>query len=87
MKTGFLRGVSRKKRERKEMAITQELNDKQTELELVILDFSAKQKELRADYDKKKEPVLEEIKKFRRIIQVMETDVSLKSDGLLVKYL
>ena len=78
MKTGFLHGVSRKRRERKELAIIQELNDKQTELELVILDFSAKQKELRADYDKKKEPVLEEIKKFRRIIQVMETDGSLE---------
>ena len=78
MKTGFFRGVSKKKREQKEITIIQELNDKQTELELVMLDFSAKQKELRSDYDKKREPVLEEIKKFRRIIQVMETDGSLE---------
>ena len=78
MKTGFFHGVSRKKRDKKEMEITQELNDKQTELELVMLDFSAKQKEMRADYDRKREPVLEEIKKFRRIIQVMETDGSLE---------
>ncbi len=78
MKTGFLRGISRKKREQKEMDITQELNEKQTEMELVMLGFSVKQKELRADCDKKREPVLEEIKRFRRIIQVLETDGSLE---------
>ena len=78
MKTGFFHGVSRKKREQKEIAKIQELNDLQTELELVILDFSTKQKEIRAEYDKKREPLLEEIKKFRRIIQIMETDVSLE---------
>jgi DNA repair exonuclease SbcCD ATPase subunit len=78
MKTGFFRGVSRKIREQKETAIVQELNDKQTELELVMLDFSAKQKKLRAEFEIKREPTLEEIKKFRRIIQVMETDGSLE---------
>ena len=78
MKTGFFRGVSKKKREQKEIVIAQEINDKQTELELVMLDFSAKQKELRAEYDRKREPVLEEIKKFRRIIQTLETDGSLE---------
>jgi hypothetical protein len=78
MKTGFFRGVSRKNREQKEIAVAQELNDKQTELELVMLNFSAKHKELRAEYDRKREPVLEEIKKFRRIIQNLETDDSLE---------
>lgn len=78
MKTGFFRGVSRKNREQKEIAITQEINDKQTELEVVMLDFTAKQKELQAEYDRKREPVLEEIKKFRRIIQNLETDGSLE---------
>lgn len=78
MKTGFFHGVSKKNREQKEMVVVKELNDKQTELELVMLDFSAKQKELRAEYDRKREPVLEEIKKFRRIIQTMETDSSLE---------
>ena len=78
MKTGFFHGVSRKKREQKESVIVQELNDKQMELELVMLDFSAKQKELRAEYERKREPVLEEIKKFRKIIQIMETDSSLE---------
>ena len=77
-KTGFFHGISKKNREQKEMVIVKELNDKQTELEVVFLDFSAKQKELRTEYDRKKEPVLEEIKKFRRIAQTMETDSSLE---------
>lgn len=78
MKTGFFRGISRKDREQKEMAISQELNNRQTELELVMLDFNAKQKELQAEYDRKKEPVLEQIKKFHKIIQNLETDGSLE---------
>jgi hypothetical protein len=78
MKTGFFHGISKKKREQKETVVVKELNDKQTELELVMLDFSAKQKELRAEYDKKREPVLEEIKRFRRIVYTMETDSSLE---------
>jgi small-conductance mechanosensitive channel len=78
MKTGFFRGISKKNREQKEIGVVNELKDKQTELELVMLDFSAKQKELRAEYDRKREPVLEEIKKFCRIIQTLETDSSLE---------
>jgi hypothetical protein len=78
MKTGFFHGISKKAREQKEDAIAQELNDKQTELELVMLDFSAKQKELKEEYDTKREPVLEEIKKFRRTIQTLEMDGSLE---------
>ncbi len=78
MKTGFFHGVSKKKREQKEAVIMQQLNEKQTELELVMLDFSVKQKELRSEFERKREPVVEEIKKFRKIIQVMETDGSLE---------
>ncbi|HEX7482584.1 MAG TPA: hypothetical protein VF350_03860 [Candidatus Bathyarchaeia archaeon] len=78
MKTGFFHGISKKNRERKEMVVVKELNDKQTELELIMLDFSAKQKEIRAEFDRKREPVLEEIKKFRRIVQTLETDSSLE---------
>ena len=78
MKTGFFRGISKKNRERKEIVVMKDLNDKQTELELVMMDFSSKQKELRADYERKREPILDEIKKFRRIVQTMETDSSLE---------
>ena len=54
MKTGFFHGISKKDREQKEMTIAQELNNRQTELELVMLDFNAKQKELQAEYRQKK---------------------------------
>ena len=78
MKTGFFHGISKKDREQKEMTITQELNNRQTELELVMLDFNVKQKELQAEIYRKKEPVMEQIKKFHKIIQNLETDGSLE---------
>jgi hypothetical protein len=78
MKTGLFHGVSKKDREQKEVAITQELNNRQTELELVMLDFNAKQKELQGEYDRKKELVMEQIKKFHKITQNLETDGSLE---------
>jgi DNA repair exonuclease SbcCD ATPase subunit len=78
MKTGFFHGVSRKDREQKEIAIEKDLNNRQTELELAMLDFNIKQKELKSEYDRKKEPVLDQIKKFRQIIQNLETDGSLE---------
>jgi hypothetical protein len=78
MKTGFFRGFSRKEREQKEIKIDQELNDKQRELELIVMDFNAKQKDLREDYERKREPVLEQRKKFQKIFQNLETDGSLE---------
>ncbi len=78
MKTGFFRGVSRKDRELKEIEIDQELSSKQRELELLVLDFSAKQKKLREDYEKRQEPVLEQTKKLKKLVQNLETDGSLE---------
>jgi hypothetical protein len=78
MKTGFFHGISKKAREEKESLIIQELNERQTELELVMLDFTAKQKTFKEQFDAKREPVLEEIKKYRRIVQTLETDGSLE---------
>ena len=77
-KTGFFRGISRKDREQKEMDVAQELNNKQRELELIMLDFGAKQKEIRAEYERKREPVIDQIKNFKKIMQNMETDDSLE---------
>ena len=78
MKTGFFRGISRKDREQKEIETGQKLNDKQRELELVELDFNAEQKKLREEYETRREPVLEQLKKFRKISQNLETDGSLE---------
>ena len=78
MKTGFFRGISRKDREQKEIEIAQEIDVKQRELELVVLDFSAREKKVRDEYERKREPVLEQTKKFKKLFQNLETDGSLE---------
>jgi hypothetical protein len=78
MKTGFFRGISKKEREQKELAIVQALNDRQTELELAMLNFSTQQKELREQYERKREPVQKQIKTFQKKVQEAETDGSLE---------
>ena len=78
MKTGFFRGISRKDREQKEIEVTQKIDTKQRELELVVQDFNARQKKVRNEYERKREPVLEQIKKFRKLFQNLETDDSLE---------
>ncbi len=78
MKTGLFRGVSRKAREKKEAAVSSELNGKQTELEMAILTNSARQKQLREAYEQEREPVEEQIKRFRKTMRSLETDGSLE---------
>ncbi len=78
MKTGFFHLTSKKKREQKEAQIVQKLSDRQTELELAMLDFSAEQKDLKDSYDTKREPVLKEIKNLQKTIGVAELDGSLE---------
>ncbi len=78
IKAGFFRAISKKERERKEFEIIQELNDKQIELELLILNFNSEQKRLQEDYETKREPMLEQIKRFRKMVRDLETDGSLE---------
>jgi hypothetical protein len=78
MKTGFFRGISRKDREQKEIEIAQELDSKQREFELAVLDFNAKQKKLRDEYERRREPAVDQIKKFKKLFQELETDGSLE---------
>ena len=78
IKTGLFRSVSKKEREQKEIVIVEELNNKQTELEIVILDFKNQQKILQDNYEKKKEPVLEQIYDLKKKIRHMDMDDSLE---------
>ena len=78
MKTGFFHGISRKGREQRELEIVEELSDKQRELELVILDFNAQQKNLRIDYERKREPELEQIAVFQKRVGDLDEDSSLE---------
>jgi len=78
MKTGFFQGFSRKNREQREIAIIEELSDKQRELELATLDLKIEQKNLLDEYEKKREPMLEQIKIFQKKTKEIETDDSLE---------
>jgi hypothetical protein len=78
MKTGFFQGISRKDREQKEIEMSHELDNKERELELVVLDFNVRQKKLREEYERRREPVLEQTKKFRKLFENLETDGSLE---------
>jgi hypothetical protein len=78
LKTGFFRGISKKKREQKELEVTQQLSAKQNELELFVLDFAAVQQEVRDEHDNKRAPVLKQIRYFQKIGEELETDDSLE---------
>ncbi|HSV48755.1 MAG TPA: hypothetical protein VLH35_00440, partial [Candidatus Acidoferrales bacterium] len=78
MKAGFFHRVSKRERERREIDVIEELTAKQTEFELATLDLKQAQKTLREEFDKRKEPVLEDIKKVQRRIEDLETDSSLE---------
>jgi hypothetical protein len=78
LKTGFFRGLSKKERERREVAVVDLLTEKQAQLELAVMDLKARQKKCRDDYDTKKEPVVVEIKKYQKKIEDLESDASLE---------
>jgi hypothetical protein len=78
LKTGFFRGISPRERERKELEIGEEINGLQRDAELVMLDFNTQLKTLRGEYDRKRDPVLEQIKQCKKTIGNIETDDSLE---------
>ena len=78
MKTGLFRGISKKAREQKETETTQGLNTGQRELELAMLDFTVVQERLRDEYERKRQPVIEQIRDRQKKIENLETDGSLE---------
>jgi len=78
MKTGFFHGISRKEREQKETEITQELSEKQREVELAILELNVERKQVREEWEQTREPVSDQIKYFQKRIDNLETDGSLE---------
>lgn len=78
MKTGFLHGISTKRREQREIKIAEEISDKQRQLELALLDSKCKEKNLRNDYERIREPFLEEIITFQKRVEDLEEDGSLE---------
>jgi regulator of sigma D len=78
IKPGFFRGITKKEREQKETMVMQRYNDKQQELEIVVLDFKEKQKQLKEDYENKCMPLIEAVKNFQKYTKEMDTDNSLE---------
>jgi hypothetical protein len=78
MKAGLFHRVSKKDRENREIEIVEKITEKQTDLELATLDLKQSTRALREEFDKQKEPVNEEIKKYQKRIEDLETDGSLE---------
>lgn len=78
MKAGLFHRVSKKERENREICIIEKITEKQTELELATLDLKQATRALREEFDRQKEPVMEEIKKCQKRIEDVETDGSLE---------
>ena len=78
MKTGFFRGITKKEREQRETIAIQRYSDKQQELEVTVLNFKEKQKQLREEYENKCIPLLVEVKAFQKCTIEMDMDNSLE---------
>jgi chromosome segregation ATPase len=78
MKAGLFRAISKKAKAQKEMETTQKLNTAQRELALAVQNFTAEQERLRDEYERKRQPVIEQIRDYQKEIEHLETDGSLE---------
>jgi hypothetical protein len=78
VKAGFFRSISKKEREQKEQEISQELSNRQSELEMALVDFAALKRGLLDEYESKRAPVAKQVKEAQRTVEEMETDGSLE---------
>ena len=79
MKTGIFRGVSKKAKARKEADARQRLSQAEKELSISVQDFDAQHEKLKAEYEKRKEPVIEQVKAEERELEDAEIDHSLET--------
>jgi chromosome segregation ATPase len=82
MKAGLFRAISKKAKAQKETETTQKLNTAQRELALAMKNFIAEQERLRDEYERKKQPVIEQIRDYQKEIENIETDGSLEDRRL-----
>jgi hypothetical protein len=76
LKTGIFRSVSKKGKEQRVAEATQKLKVAEGELALTEERFNAEQDSLTDEYDKKKQPVLEQIHEHEKTIESQEVDDS-----------
>ena len=76
MKTGVFRAISKKTKAQKEAEATRSLSSAQSELEQVVQGFTAEQKRLRDDYERRKQPLFKQIRGQQKEIEKLEIDSS-----------
>ena len=79
MKTGIFRGVSKKTKARKEAEATQKLNLALKEVASAEQAFAAEQEKLRTEYEKRKQPVVEQITVMEKEVEKQDVDGSLEA--------
>lgn len=79
MKTGIFRGVSKKTKARKEAEATQKLNLALKEVASAEQNFVAEQERLRTEYEKRKQPVVEQITVMEKEVEKQDVDGSLEA--------
>ena len=82
LKAGIFRGISKKEREQKEALVVQKYLDKQQEFEVTVLDFKEKQKQLREEFENKRDPLLEDVKNLQKYVKDIDEDNSLEERWL-----
>lgn len=78
-KMGILRVISKKTRAQKEAEATQKLNSAQGELTLAVQYFIAEQERSRDEYERRKQPLIEQIRDHQKEIENQEIDGSLET--------
>ena len=79
IKTGIFRAVSKKAKARKEAEATQRLNSAQEELASAVRNFAAKQEKLQDENEKKKQPIIDQIRVEEKEVENQDVDGSLET--------
>lgn len=79
MKTGLFRAMTKKAKEQREAEVTQRLNSAQKELELAPQHYTTEQKKLREEYERRKQPMVEQIQDQQKEVENQEIDWSLEA--------
>jgi DNA repair exonuclease SbcCD ATPase subunit len=82
MKTGIFRALSVKAKVQKEAEATQRLNSDEKELESAVQKFSFEQKKLLDEYEKREQPIIEQIQNQEKEIENQEVDSSIEARGI-----
>jgi len=79
MKTGIFRALSKKEKAKKEAETAQRLESAQKELASAAQNFTAEQEKLRDEYDRRKRPVMEQIRDEAKEVENRDMDGSLET--------